>query len=91
MPSRGLPGHRGPQDHQGSLEPRVSSDCLVPQESMERRVPKDTKETQESLGQRDLKGKQARWACLASRALTASRGRRGSRRLTAYRRAWLSS
>lgn len=47
---RVLPGHRDLQDHQGSLEQRVNSDCLVPQESMGRRVPKDRKETQESPG-----------------------------------------
>lgn len=88
MPLRVLLGHREPQGRQGSLEPRVSLDCPAPQESMERRVPKDQKETQESLDQLDPKGKQARWACLAFRVLTAPRERRESQHLTAYRRAW---
>lgn len=85
MPLRVLLGHQG---HQGSPEPRASSDCLVPPELTERRVPKDKKETQERLGQLDPRGKQARWACLASRVPTAPRGRRESRHLTTYRKAW---
>lgn len=88
MPLRVLPAHQGLQE---SPEPRVSSDCLVPLESTERRVPKDQKETPERLGQPDPKGKQAKWACLASRVPTAPRGKRESRHLTAYERAWPSS
>lgn len=88
MPLRVLLAHQGLQE---SPEPRVSSDCPVPPESTERRVPKDQKETQERLGQLDPKGKQAKWACLASRVPTAPRGRRESRHLTAYERAWPSS
>lgn len=55
---------------------------------MERRVPKELKATQERWGRPDPKGKQARWACRASRAPTAPRGRRESRHLTTYGRAW---
>lgn len=91
MPLRVLLGHRGHQGCQGCPEPRANLDCPGLPESMERRVPKDRKETQERLGQPDLKGKQARWACQASQAPTAPRGRRESRHLTAYRRAWPKS
>lgn len=88
MPLRVLEGHQGPRGYQGSPEPRANSDCLVPPESTERRVPKDQKETLERLGQLDPKGKLARWAYLASRVPMALRGRRESRHLTSYLRAW---
>lgn len=87
-PLRVLLGHRGPQGHQGSPEPRANSDCLVLLESTERRVPKDRKETQEKPDQQDPKGKQEKWACQASRVPTAPRERRESLHLTSYRRAW---